>query len=135
MQQSIAVQIRRFRVSRKLILRIDAVSNASLAALFLAASWDGLFEFFGLPLPRPAYYAQLLGAAILERQLAGTAAARPVAGAVAIGSALAAAILVVWLAAGETGADSHGIFVLWFAAVFLAVAAALHVLAVSRGGS
>ena len=140
MQQSIAVQIGRFRVSRKLILRIDAASNASLAALFLAASWDGLFAFFGLPLPRPAYYAQLLGAAlvavaILEWRLAGKPAARAVAGAVAVGSALAAAILVAGLDAGETGADSHGIFELWFAAVFLAVAAALHVLAVSRGGS
>jgi ABC-type Mn2+/Zn2+ transport system permease subunit len=139
MQQSIAVQIGHFRVSRKLVLRVDAVSNASLAALFLAASWDGLFEFFGLPLPRPAYYAQLLGAAllavaVLEWELAETAAARAVAGAVAVGSGLAAAVLVVWLVAGETGADSHGIVVLWSAAGFLALAAAVHVL-VSRVGS
>ena len=140
MQQSIAVQIGHFRLTRKLVLRIDAVSNASLAALFLAASWDGLFEFFGLPLPRPAYYAQLLGAALvavalLEWRLAGTAAARAVANAVALGSALAAAILVVWLLAGETGADSHGLVVLWSAAVFLALAAVVHVLAVSPGDS
>jgi hypothetical protein len=134
------VQIGHFRVSRKLVLRIDAVSNASLAALFSAASWDELFEFFGLPLPRPAYYAQLLGAALLavallEWQLAGTAAARVVAAAVAVGSGLAAAVLVVWLGAGETGADAHGLVVLWSAAAFLAVAAAVHVLVVSRGGS
>jgi hypothetical protein len=138
MQQIIAVQIGPIRFSRKLVLRIDAVSNGSLAALFLGASWDDLFEFFGLPLPRPAYYAQLLGAAllavaVLEWQSAGTAAARAVAGAVAIGSGLAAAVLVVWLATGETGADSHGIVVLWSAAGFLALAAAVHVL-VSRGG-
>jgi hypothetical protein len=134
------VQIGRFRLSRRLVLRVDAVSNASLAALFLAASWDGLFEFFGLPLPRPAYYAQLLGAAlvavaVLEWRLAGTAAAGAIAGAVAVGSGLAAGILVVWLAAGETGADSHGIVVLWSAAAFLALAAAVHALAISRGGS
>ena len=121
-------------------MRIDAVSNASLAALFLAASWDDLFEFFGLPLPQPAWYAQLLGAALvaialLEWLLAGTAAARATAGAVAVGSALAAGILVAWLAAGESGADSHGIVVLWSAAALLALAAALHVLALSRGGS
>jgi hypothetical protein len=128
----------RFRLSRKLVLRIDAVSNASLAALFLAASWDGLFEFFGLPLPRPAYYAQLLGAAlvavaVLEWTLAGTAAARAVASAVAVGSALAAGVLVVWLASGESGADSHGLIVLWSAAAFLGLAAAVHWVAASRG--
>jgi hypothetical protein len=138
MEQSIAVQMGRFRLSRRLVLRIDAVSNASLAALFLAASWDELFEFFGLPLPRPAYYAQLLGAAlvavsVLEWRLAGTAAARAVASAVAVGSAVAAAILVVWLATGETGADSHGLLVLWSAAAFLALAAAVHALVVSGG--
>jgi hypothetical protein len=140
MEQSIAVQIGHFRLSRKLVLRVDAVSNASLAALFLAASWDGLFEFFGVPLPRPAYYAQLLGAALvaiamLEWGLAGTAAARATASAVAVGSALAAAILVVWLVAGETGADPHGVVVLWFSAGFLAAAAVIHLLVVSRGGS
>jgi hypothetical protein len=140
MEQSIAVQIGHFRLSQKLVLRVDAVSNASLAALFLAASWDALFEFFGLPLPRPAYYAQLLGAglvaiAMLEWGLAGTAAARATASAVAVGSALAAAILVVWLVAGETGADPHGVVVLWFSAAFLATAAAVHLLVVSRGGS
>jgi hypothetical protein len=138
MEQSIAVQIGHFRLSRQLVLRIDAVSNASLAALFLAATWDELFEFFGLPLPRPAYYAQLLGAAlvavaVLEWRLAGTPAARAMAGALAVGNALAAAILVIWLAAGETGADSHGLVVLWSAAAFLALAAAAHALVVSGG--
>jgi hypothetical protein len=134
------VQIRHFRLSPALVLRIDAVSNASLAALFLAASWDALFEFLGLPLPRPAWYAQLLGAAlvavaILEWQLAATSAARATAGAVAVGSALATAILVVWLASGKSGADSHGLVVLWSGAAFLALAAAAHGLAVTRGGS
>jgi hypothetical protein len=140
MEQSIAVQMGRFRLSTRLVLQIDAVSNASLAALFLAASWDDLFDFFGLPLPQPAWYAQLLGAAlvavaILEWRLAGTVAARATAGAVAVGSSLAAGILVVWLAVGETGADSHGLVVLWSAAGFLALAALLHIAALSRGGS
>jgi hypothetical protein len=140
MEQSIAVRSRRFRLSPRLVLKIDAVSNASLAALFLAASWDELFEFFGLPLPRPAWYAQLLGAAlvaiaVLEWRLAATAAARATAGAVAVGSALAAGILVVWLATGESGADHHGLVVLWSAAAFLTLAAAVHLLALSRGGS
>ena len=67
--------MRRFRLSPRLVLRIDAVSNASLAALFLAASWDDLFEFFGLTLPQPAWYAQLdtadLAQALLELQEGG----------------------------------------------------------------
>jgi hypothetical protein len=140
MEQSIAVQIKRFGLSQALLLRIDAVSNASLAAFFLAASWDDLFDFFGLPLPQPAYYAQLLGAAlvavaILEWALASTNAARAVGTAVAVGSGLAALILVVWLVSGETGADPHGVAVLWFSAGFLAAAAAIHVLVLSRAGS
>jgi len=140
MEQSIAVRIGSLRLSRALILRIDAVSNGSLAAFFLSASWDGLFEFFGLPLPRPAFYAQLLGAglvavALLEWTLAGTAAARSVAFAVAVGSAVGAAILVVWLASGETGADPHGAVVLWSAAGFLALAAAVHAVTFIRAGS
>jgi hypothetical protein len=129
---------RRLRPSRPLLLRIDAVSNASLAALFLAASWDGLFEFFGLPLARPAYYAQLLGAAlvafsIVEWALATTTAARVVMGAAAVGNAIAAAILAVWLAAGDSGADDHGLVVLWSAAAFLALAAVAHAAAFTRG--
>ena len=140
MQHIIAVQIGPFRLTKTVVLRIDAISNASLAALFLAASWDGLFEFFGLPLPRPAYYAQLLGAAlvavaVLEWRLAGAAAASVVAGAVAVGSALAASVLVIWLVSGESGADSHGLVVLWSAAAFLALAAAVHGLVVMRGDS
>ena len=128
----------RLGLSRPLLLRIDAVSNASLAALFLAATWDDLFEFFGLPLPRPAYYAQLLGAAlaafsIVEWALARTTAARAVTGAAAVGNALATAILVVWLASGESGADDHGLVVLWSAAGFLALAAVAHAAAFTRG--
>ncbi|MEO8289741.1 MAG: hypothetical protein ABI649_01945 [Gaiellaceae bacterium] len=135
------MQIRHLRLSQALVLRIDAVSNASLAALFLAASWDGLFEFFGLPLPHPVVYAQLLGAALLafalvEWQAAGTSAARAVTFGAGVGSAVGAAILVVWLFLGETGADSHGVVVLWSAAGFLALAAAVHaVVALRSGGS
>jgi hypothetical protein len=140
MEQSIAVQIGPLRLSAALILRIDAVSNGSLAAFFLSASWDGLYEFFGLPLPHPVFYAQLLGAglltvALLEWTLAGTVAARGVAFAVAVGSALGAAILLVWLARGDTGADSHGVIVLWSAAGFLALAAAVHAATFIRAGS
>jgi hypothetical protein len=126
------------RLSQALVLRIDAVSNGALAAFLLAGSWDRLWEVFGLPLPSPAYYVQLLGAAlvafaIVEWELAGSAGQRAVTLAAAVGSAVATAILVVWLLGGETGADSHGVVVLWSVAVFLGLAAAIHAVVLSRG--
>lgn len=132
--------VRRPRLSQALVLRLDAVSNGSLALFLLAASWDELYDFFGLPVPEPAFYAQLLGAAlvafaIVEWTQASTAAERAVTLAAAVGSALAAAILAVWLLVGETGADRHGVVALWSVVAFLALAAALHAVVLSRGWS
>jgi len=88
--------MRDLRLSQALVLRVDAVSNAALAVFLLAATWDWLYDFFGLPLPEPPFYAQLLGAAlvafaIVEWKLAGTPGERAVTLAAAVGSALAAA--------------------------------------------
>ena len=133
--------MRGLRLTQALVLRLDAVSNGSLASFLLASSWDDLFEFFGLPVPEPAFYTQLLGAAliafaIVEWGLAGTAGQRVVTVAAGVGSALAAGILVVWLLAGETGADTHGLVALWSVAAFLAIAAAAHgVVLLRRGGT
>lgn len=125
---------------RTLFFRLDALCDAVLAVFLLAASWDGLYEFLGLPVPKPAFYAQLLGAAlvalsILEWTIAGRPGVREVAGGVAVGSALAAAILVVWLLAGRVVADVHGEVILWFVAAFLAFEAALHARTWLRGRS
>ena len=121
-------------------MRLDALCDASLAVFLLAATWDGLYDFLGLPLPDPPFYAQLLGVAllalaILEWGIAGRPGQREVALGVAVGSALGALVLAVWLASGETGADSHGAVVLWSAAGFLALAAAVHAATFSRAGS
>jgi hypothetical protein len=126
------------RLSQALVLRVDAVSNAALAVFLLAATWDALYDFFGLPLPEPPFYAQLLGAAlvafaILEWALAGTPAQRTVTFAAAVGSALAAAVLAVWLLAADTDLDTHGLLALWSVAVFLALAAAIHAVVLSHG--
>jgi predicted alpha/beta-hydrolase family hydrolase len=126
------------RLSQALVLRVDAVSNAALAVFLLAATWDALYDFFGLPLPKPPFYAQLLGAAlvafaILEWALAGTPAQRTVTFAAAVGSALAAAVLAVWLLAADTDLDSHGLVALWSVAVFLALAAAVHAVVLIHG--
>jgi hypothetical protein len=129
--------MRDLRLSQALVLRADAVSNAVLAAFLLAATWDSLYELFGLPLPEPPIYAQLLGAAlvafaIVEWALAGTVAERTVTFAAAVGSALAAGVLVVWLLVADTGLDTHGLVALWSVAAFLAAAAAVHTVVLSR---
>jgi predicted alpha/beta-hydrolase family hydrolase len=126
------------RLSQALVLRVDAVSNAALAVFLLAATWDALYDFFGLPLPKPPFYAQLLGAAlvafaILEWALAGTPAQRTVTFAAAVGSALAAAVLAVWLLAADTDLDTHGLVALWSVAAFLALAAAIHAVVLIHG--
>jgi hypothetical protein len=126
------------RLSQAFVLKVDAVSNASLAAFLLAATWDRLYEFFGLPLAEPPIYAQLLGAAlvafaIVEWRLAGTPAQRAVTLAAAVGSAIAAAVLAVWLLAADTDLDTHGEIALWSVAAFLAAAAVVHAIVLSRG--
>jgi hypothetical protein len=126
------------RLTQALVLRVDAISNAALAAFLLAATWDSLYEFFGLPLAEPPIYAQLLGAAlvafaIVEWALAGTPAQRAVTFAAAVGSAIAAAVIAVWLLAADTDLDTHGEIALWSVAAFLAAAAVVHTIVLSRG--
>jgi hypothetical protein len=126
------------RLTQALVLRVDALSNAALAAFLLAATWDELYDFFGLPLPEPPFYAQLLGAAlvafaIVEWALAGTPAERAVTFAAAVGSAIAAAVLAVWLLVADTNLDTHGLVALWSVAAFLALAAAIHSVVLSGG--
>jgi hypothetical protein len=125
-------------VRERLVFRLDAVCDAVLAVFLLASSWDGLYEFLGLPVPKPALYAQLLGAAlvafaIVEWRLAGRPGSRELAGGVAVGSALAVAILVVWLLSGRVVGDAHGEVILWFVAAFLALEAGLHARTWLRG--
>lgn len=122
----------------RLIFRLDAICDAVLAVFLLSASWDGLYDFLGLPVPKPAFYAQLLGAAlvafaIVEWRLAGRPGSRELAGGVAVGSALAVAILVVWLLSGRVVGDAHGEVILWFVAAFLALEAGLHARTWLRG--
>ena len=117
---------------------MDALSNAALAAFLLAASWDRLYDFFGLPVPKPSFYAQLLGAALVafalvEWALAGSPAERTVTLAAAVGSAIAAAVLAAWLLAAGADLDTHGLVALWSVAAFLALAAAIHAVVLARG--
>ena len=121
----------RLRLSERALIRLDAVFDAGLAVFLLAASWDRLYEVLGLPVPEPAFYAQLLGVALLaialiEWATAGKPGQLEVSRMVAAGNLLAAAILTVWLAAGQSGADTHGEVILWSIAASLALEAVLH---------
>jgi hypothetical protein len=125
-------------VRNRLFLRLDAVCDAVLAVFLLSSTWDGLYDFLGLPVPKPAFYAQLLGAAlvafaIVEWTLAGKPGSRELAGAIAVGSTLAVAILVVWLLSGRVRGDVHGEVILWFVTAFLALEAAVHARSWLRG--
>lgn len=121
----------RLRLSERALIRLDAVFDAGLASFLLAASWDGLYEFLGLPVPEPPWYAELLGVALLaialiEWATAGKPGQLEVSRMVAAGNLLAAAVLTVWLAAGRTGADTHGQVILWSIAASLTLEAVLH---------
>jgi hypothetical protein len=125
------------RLSQALVLRVDALSNAALALFLFAAPWERIYDVFGLPVPEPAFYAQLLGAALVafalvEWALAGTAAERSVTLAAAVGSTLGATVLAVWLLGEGSGVDTHGLVALWSVVVFLALAAAIHAVVLVR---
>jgi hypothetical protein len=130
--------MRDLRLSQALVLRVDALSNAALAVFLLAGPWDRLYEFLGLPAPEPPFYSQLLGAAlvafaILEWALAGSPAEAAVTFAAAVGSAIAAAVLAIWLLFADTDLDPHGEIGLWSVVAFLAAAAIVHVVVLWRG--
>jgi hypothetical protein len=74
-----------------------------LAAVLLAATWDGLYDALDLPKPSPALFAQLGGAALAAlAYLLGSAAGRvelaaPAAIAGSIAQGLGALIIAAWL--------------------------------------
>ena len=104
----------------------------------LAATWDRLYEFFGLPVPEPPFYAQLLGAAlvafaILEWALAGSPAEAAVTFAAAVGQHHRRGRPGGLAPLGDTDLDTHGEIGLWSVAGFLAAAAIIHAVVLWRG--
>jgi hypothetical protein len=122
-------------------MRLDAICDAGLGVFLLAATWDRLYDFLGLPLPEPPFYAQLLGVtllalAVVEWAIAGRPGQREVALGVALGSIVAAGLLAVWLIRGDTGAEHRGVVILAFVAAFLALEGGLHARTwIKSGGS
>jgi hypothetical protein len=109
------------------VLRADAVFDAAMGLLLLSATWDGLYDALGLPVARPALYAQLAGGLLLayayllwqggdRRRLAAVTAAV---------NALGGVVIAVWLLSGELDAETLGEVLLWLAAAVLGLFALL----------
>jgi hypothetical protein len=109
------------------VLRADAVFDAGMGLLLLVATWDGLYEALGLPVARPALYAQLAGGLLLAYAylLWSSDDRRRLAAVTATVNVLAVVVLAVWLFSGELGAETLGEGILWLAAAVLAVFALL----------
>lgn len=92
------------------VLRLDALYGLVLGLLLLAGSWDGLYAALDLPVPKPALYAQIAGVAMLAYAYLLWTARDPrwLAAPTAVANAVAAAVIVVWLAAGKVNADALG---------------------------
>jgi hypothetical protein len=114
-------------------LRARALLDVALGLLLLAATWDGLYDALGLPLPRPELYAQIAGAALLGFAYLLWISPRndnltpAVALAAAIGNALSAVILLVWLVRGDVDG-----FLLWLFVPVCAVSATIEGAIASR---
>jgi hypothetical protein len=114
-------------------LRARALLDVAIGILLLAATWDGLYDALDLPLPRPELYAQIAGAALLGFAYLlwiaprSEAVTQAVTLAAAIGNALSAVILLVWLVRG----DVDGLL-LWLFLPVCAVSAAIEAAIASR---
>jgi hypothetical protein len=109
-----------------LILRADAIFDASFGVLMFLAPWiRGVFDLLDLPNPQPEVFTQFCGgllvvcAYLLWISPGNEALARPVA--LAIGTVNAAGVIVIagWVIAGDLGVDTLGTVILAAACVIL----------------
>jgi hypothetical protein len=124
----------------RVVLLVDAVYSVAVGVLFLAGTWDGLWDALDLPQGQPAVFVQIGGAllwgiAYLLWLAARTPSFRvPVARASALMNALTAVVIVVWLIAGELDIDTLGTVLLIAAAALSAAFTVLYLMASIRPG-
>jgi len=124
----------------RIVLLVDAVYSVAVGVLFLAGTWDGLWDALDLPQGQPAVFVQIGGAllwgiAYLLWLAARTPSFRvPVARASALMNALTAVVIVVWLIAGELDIDTLGTVLLIAAAALSAAFTVLYLMASIRPG-
>jgi predicted neutral ceramidase superfamily lipid hydrolase len=122
------------------VLLVDAVYSVAVGVLFLAGTWDGLWDALDLPQGQPAVFVQIGGALLWGIAYLLWLAARtpslmvPVARASALMNALTAVVIVVWLIAGELDIDTLGTVLLIAAAALSAAFTVLYLMASIRPG-
>ena len=118
-------------MSPRTVLRVDAVLYAGLGLLLLSSTWEALWDALDLPRAEPELWAQLFGvvlcafAYLLWVAPRDAMLTRAVAGASAAGNAVAAAVVLVWLLAGDLDVGFLGTTLLGITAVLLVLFAAL----------
>jgi hypothetical protein len=119
---------------------IDAAFSAIVGVLFLAGSWDGLYDALDLPQGRPAIFVQIGGAVLLGMAYLLWLATRtialmvPVARASAIVTALSAVTIVAWLIHGGLHLGTLGDVLLIAAATLLVALTVAYLAAGLRPG-
>jgi hypothetical protein len=124
----------------RVVFLFDAVYSTAIGVLFLAGTWDGLYNALDLPQGQPAIFVQVGGALLWAFAYLLWLAARtpalmlPVARASALGNAISTVILVVWLIHGQLGIGTLGDAILIANAAITAALALLYLQAGLRSG-
>jgi hypothetical protein len=124
----------------RVVLLVDAVYSAAVGVLFLAGTWDGLWDALDLPQGQPALFVQIGGALLWGIAYLLWLAARtpslmvPVARASALMNALSVVVIVVWLISGELDIGTLGTVLLIAAAALSAAFTVLYLIASLRPG-
>jgi hypothetical protein len=124
----------------RVVFLFDAVYSTAIGVLFLAGTWDGLYNALDLPQGQPAIFVQVGGALLWAFAYLLWLASRtpalmlPVARASAFGNAISTVILVVWLIHGKLGIDTLGTAILIANAAITAALALLYLQAGLRSG-
>jgi len=124
----------------RVVFLFDAIYSTAIGVLFLAGTWDGLYNALDLPQGQPAIFVQVGGALLWAFAYLLWLASRtpalmlPVARASALGNAISTVILVVWLIHGKLGIGTLGDAILIANAAITAALALLYLQAVLRSG-
>ena len=124
----------------RVVFLFDAIYSTAIGVLFLAGTWDGLYNALDLPQGQPAIFVQVGGALLWAFAYLLWLASRtpalmlPVARASALGNAISTVILVVWLIHGKLGIGTLGDAILIANATITAALALLYLQAGLRSG-
>jgi|SRR5947208_13373854 len=124
----------------RVVFLFDAIYSTAIGVLFLAGTWDGLYNALDLPQGQPAIFVQVGGALLWAFAYLLWLASRtpalmlPVARASALGNAISTVILVVWLIHGKLGIGTLGDAILIANAAITAALALLYLQAGLRSG-